>query len=563
METPPTVTVTADTGATTITGATRTAPNSADITYAHAAVVSLGTVDGYTFTYGQTITYADATDYPWMMCPEIEYDGDAIEYLFKSMSAVRGKFKVWVDDVMVSATPTAFGAAGWYRVKVDFGSVAKRRIRVEAQWVKFGGVYHKVELYTISPTTRYLGPPTGWVGDSYTANYPGVVADHWIYDGFPIQVGRAMGWHVYPLGVGGTGFAAGSGGGGETEYGGRNADLTAITGLEQIVIQGSINDRNISLGTVQAAIAAYLPAVNSAFPALKRKFTLGALAPQNSWAANTAAINSYLSSQSTTYGYTYVDMAGWVEGTGNVAATTGNGNADRYFVDDGAGAYGHLNQAGYDYVAKRIVGEHGQSERRLQTYLPLKVDKATLTAKGDLYAATASGQIARRSVGTDTYVLTADSAEATGMKWAAPSGGGGSTFTTGRWPDNGTITNPGSGVRSTMVWAAATWNDTGVTYNTTTGLFTVNTTGKYKIDVSLGMYQAKLLTLALYVNGVPHLERLEGYHVMDWVAAQLTSGWLELAATNTFQVRYEPDYTGTSSAIYTAPVNFVSVERYV
>jgi hypothetical protein len=114
-----------------------------------------------------------------------------------------------------------------------------------------------------------------------------------------------------------------------------------------------------------------------------------------------------------------------------------------------------------------------------------------------------------------------------------------------------------------MVWAAATWNDTGVTYNTTTGLFTVNTTGKYKIDVSLGMYQAKLLTLALYVNGVPHLERLEGYHVMDWVAAQLTSGWLELAATNTFQVRYEPDYTGTSSAIYTAPVNFVSVERYV
>jgi hypothetical protein len=215
-------------------------------------------------------------------------------------------------------------------------------------------------------------------------------------------------------------------------------------------------------------------------------------------------------------------------------------------------------------VGKRIVGDLGQSERRLQTYLPLKVDKATLTAKGDLYAATASGQIARRSVGTDTYVLTADSAEATGMKWAAPSGsGGGSTFTTGRWPDNGTITNPGSGVTHTMVWAAATYNDTGITYNTSTGLFTVNTTGKYRIGVSLGMYQAQKFTLALWFDGTTSIERLEGYNTMDWVQSQLTSGWMELAAASTFQVKYVPVYTGTSAAIYTTLGNFLSVERYV
>ena len=50
--------------------------------------------------------------------------------------------------------------------------------------------------------------------------------------------------------------------------------------------------------------------------------------------------------------------------------------------------------------------------------------RSALTAKGDLYAATASGVVGRRSVGADGQVLVASSADATGLAWATPAGGG-------------------------------------------------------------------------------------------------------------------------------------------
>ena len=54
---------------------------------------------------------------------------------------------------------------------------------------------------------------------------------------------------------------------------------------------------------------------------------------------------------------------------------------------------------------------------------PGVIQNSIVDAQGDLIAATGSDAVSRLAVGTNTYVLTADSAEATGLIWAAPTTG--------------------------------------------------------------------------------------------------------------------------------------------
>ena len=60
------------------------------------------------------------------------------------------------------------------------------------------------------------------------------------------------------------------------------------------------------------------------------------------------------------------------------------------------------------------------------------ISTTIMDAKGDLIVATAADTVNRLAVGANNYVLTADSAQTEGVKWAAvPPSGGLSTTTEG------------------------------------------------------------------------------------------------------------------------------------
>jgi len=71
------------------------------------------------------------------------------------------------------------------------------------------------------------------------------------------------------------------------------------------------------------------------------------------------------------------------------------------------------------------------------------VPKSTVTAKGDLIVGTASGVVARQGVGANDYVLTADSTQTNGIKWAPATGAVGDVTLTGTQTlTNKTLTAP-------------------------------------------------------------------------------------------------------------------------
>ena len=63
-------------------------------------------------------------------------------------------------------------------------------------------------------------------------------------------------------------------------------------------------------------------------------------------------------------------------------------------------------------------------DTQMKTNADAATQKATLTTKGDIYAATGASTPARLGVGTNDQVLIADSTAATGLKWGTPSSGG-------------------------------------------------------------------------------------------------------------------------------------------
>ena len=124
-------------------------------------------------------------------------------------------------------------------------------------------------------------------------------------------------------------------------------------------------------------------------------------------------------------------------------------------------------------------------------YFNTAIQPATLTAKGDTYIATASGVVTRLAVGTNDQVLTADSTQAKGVKWATPTALPSQTGNSGKY-----LSTDGS----TTSWAAAvatlnvTFNaQTGTTYTLVTAdannkIVTLSNAATVTVTVPNGVY---------------------------------------------------------------------------
>lgn len=90
--------------------------------------------------------------------------------------------------------------------------------------------------------------------------------------------------------------------------------------------------------------------------------------------------------------------------------------------------------AGRAKFADPSVDADAATKGWVESQTGLLVPKSLVDAKGDLIVGTADNTVSRLPVGSNGQVLTADSAEATGLKWATPAGGGGGLPDKARMP---------------------------------------------------------------------------------------------------------------------------------
>jgi len=129
----------------------------------------------------------------------------------------------------------------------------------------------------------------------------------------------------------------------------------------------------------------------------------------------------------------------------------------------------------------------------VDTTVATMVPKTIVDAKGDLIAATAADTVARLAVGANNTVLTADSAEATGLKWSTPSGGAPHLVqkVVGNWYGlQGTSGASYSPVQNTTYFTPVYLN--AGTYDRLR--IRVGNNGGIEIDVRLGIYNVSATT---------------------------------------------------------------------
>lgn len=158
---------------------------------------------------------------------------------------------------------------------------------------------------------------------------------------------------------------------------------------------------------------------------------------------------------------------------GAAAIRTALGGVDTSFVDLKGGTTGQvLSKASNTDLDFSWVAQDDSNA----------IQNAIVDAKGDLISATAADTPARLAVGTNGQVLTADSAEATGLKWTTPASG--TTFA-GAYVTNSTNPSIANNTLTTLAFNTETYD---------TNAYHDNSTNNSRITIPSGKAGYYLVT---------------------------------------------------------------------
>lgn len=182
-----------------------------------------------------------------------------------------------------------------------------------------------------------------------------------------------------------------------------------------------------------------------------------------------------------------------------------------------------------------------------------------IDAKGDLIVGTGADTFARLAVGANNTVLTADSGEATGLKWAAPAGGGA----------NFTLLNAGgtnlTGAASITISGISGYNQIfvmveGASSDTASSVISVRINNLTTNQRSLG--KTDIINAANNVNIVGDSRTTINLGAMSSNAGSVVNGVVNIFGCNTAGTKIYQYAGGASTNTGTAQENFVGGGRW-
>lgn len=195
-----------------------------------------------------------------------ETDADALEFY-----ANTGRYEIYIDGKPLAGSPFNTTVNNIYK-KVDLGSSAPRRweFRFNKATTTITGIAVRKTFSVWPASLTSIGPTVGCFGDSITEGpfYGNLLNPG---DGWCNQLGRKANWNTISMGVGGTGYLAGSPNDAVT----RIDTIADYPNMDMLIIAMGINDG----GSTAAALTTAASATISRARALQPNMLIVVLGP--------------------------------------------------------------------------------------------------------------------------------------------------------------------------------------------------------------------------------------------------------------------------------------------